>query len=228
MKPVAGGHERFRDRSDAGRTLAQHLQRYAGRSDVLVLGLPRGGVVVAGEVAAALGLAFDIWLVRKLGVPDQPELALGAISSQDVVHIDERLVQELGIPAHAVRSVIEREQRELVRRERVYRRGRSAPRIGGQTLLVVDDGIATGSTMRAALIALRSLAPERIVVAVPVASREARAELAELVDELVCLVCPAPFYAVGTWYDEFAQTSDEEVIAWLDRLQPKGPTAPRP
>jgi putative phosphoribosyl transferase len=219
-------HRRFRDRAEAGRALASSLAQYARRSDVLVLGLPRGGVVVAGEVAAALGVDLDIWLVRKLGAPDQPELALGAIASQDVVYVDERLVHELGIPAHAVEAAVERERRELARRDRVYRRGRPAPRIRGRTLLVVDDGIATGSTMRAALVSLRSLSPARIVVAVPVAARGARNDLADLVDEYVCLLCPEPLYAVGSWYDEFAATSDEEVIAWLDRLQPSDSGTP--
>jgi putative phosphoribosyl transferase len=222
--PTARGG-RFHDRVDAGRALAQQLRQYAGRSDVLVLGLPRGGVVVAGEVAEALGLQFDIWLVRKLGVPDQPELALGAISSGDVVYVDERLVRELGIPSDAIQSAVERERRELARRERVYRRGRPAPRIRGRTLLVVDDGIATGSTMRAALVSLQSLSPARIVVAVPVAACEAQGDLADLVDEYVCLASPQPFNAVGAWYDEFAETSDEEVIAWLDRLAPADPGA---
>jgi len=216
---IAAEPGRFRDRADAGRALAQRLQRYARRPDVLVLGLPRGGAVVAGEVAAALGVEFNIWLVRKLGVPGHSELAMGAISSQDVVYVDKGLVRSMGVTADAVRGVNERERRELARRERVYRRGHEAPRIEGRTLLVVDDGIATGSTMRAALVALRSLAPARIVVAVPVASREARAELAELADEWVCLACPERFEAVGAWYEEFEPTSDEEVVAWLDRLR---------
>jgi putative phosphoribosyl transferase len=217
--PVSDEHERFRNRADAGRALAQRLMRYARRSDTLVLGLPRGGVVVAGEVAVALGLPLDLWVVRKLGAPEQPELALGAISSHDVVFVDEPLVRSLGLAVHTVQGIVERERRELARRECVYRRGRPAPRIAGQTLLVVDDGVATGSTMRAALVALRSLSPEHIVVAVPVASREARSELAALADECVCLVCPEPFHAVGAWYDDFAETSDDEVIAWLDRAQ---------
>lgn len=218
VPPPAAPPGRFHDRAEAGRALAERLRAYAGRPEALVLGLPRGGVIVAGEVAAALGLPFDIWLVRKLGVPGQPELAFGALSSQGVEYVDEHLVGVLGIPAHARRAVVERERRELERRERAYRRGRPEPRIRGRTLLVVDDGIATGSTMRAALVALRSLAPARIVLAVPVAAREALHGLAELVDELVCLGCPEPFEAVGAWYDEFAQTTDEEVVAWLDRL----------
>jgi putative phosphoribosyl transferase len=205
----------FRDRSEAGRFLASQLSRYAGRPDVLVLALPRGGVPVGDEVARALGAPLDVFLVRKLGVPGHGELAMGAIASGGVRVLNQDVVEALGIPPAAIEAVAEREARELARREREYRDGRPAPDVRGRTMILVDDGLATGSTMRAAVAALRQLGPAAIVVAVPTAARETCDELRPLVDEVVCASTPRPFRAVGLWYDDFSQTTDEEVRALL-------------
>lgn len=208
---------RFRDRTEAGRFLASRLGSYTGRPDVLVLALPRGGVPVGYEVARALGSPLDVFLVRKLGVPDHEELAMGAIATGGVRVINEDVVASLGIPAAAIEEASDREARELERREAEYRDGRPAPDVRGRTVLLVDDGLATGSTMRAAVAALRQQGPAAIVVAVPIAARETCEELGELVEEIVCAATPHPFRAVGLWYDDFAQTTDEEVRALLAR-----------
>ena len=202
---------RFRDRADAGRLLAERLSHYAGRDDVLVLGLPRGGVPVAAEVARALGASFDVFLVRKLGLPGQEELAMGAIASGGARVLNEELVETLGIPEALIDAVAAREEEELRRRERLYRGERPPPEVEGKTVILVDDGLATGSSMRAAVAALRRRRPARIVVAVPTAPVSTCEELRPEVDELVCARTPQPFYAVGIWYENFNQTTDEEV-----------------
>jgi erythromycin esterase-like protein/adenine/guanine phosphoribosyltransferase-like PRPP-binding protein len=207
----------FRDRHDAGRTLAEHLRAYANRDDAIVLALPRGGVPVGYEVAEALNLPLDIFLVRKLGVPGHEELAMGAIASGGVRVLNDDVIQSLRIPEAAIDAVAAMEQRELARRERLYRGSRPAPEIRGRTVILVDDGIATGSTMRAAVEALRRLGAERIVVAVPVAAPSVCDAFQEIADEAVCAFTPEPFYAVGLWYEEFGQTSDDEVQQLLAR-----------
>ncbi len=209
---------RFADREDAGRALAVRLVEYADRDDVLVFGLPRGGVPVAAQVAAALHAPLDVLLVRKLGVPGHEEFAMGAIASGGIVDIDENIVRSLGVTRTQVGHVLERETAELDRRERVYRRGREMPPVRGKTVIVVDDGLATGATMRAAVSALRKLDPARIVAATPVASNEACDELRRHADECVCVSTPEPFYAVGVWYRDFTPTTDEEVTTWLNRF----------
>jgi putative phosphoribosyl transferase len=209
--------ERFRDRSDAGRRLAAQLTRYAGRPDVLVLALPRGGVPVAFEVAQALGAPLDVFLVRKLGMPGHEEFAIGAIASGGVRVVNEDTLRDYGISAQQVDAVAEAEQRELERRERQYRGPRPFPSVAGRTVILIDDGLATGSTMRAAVRALREEGPARIVVAVPTAPPETCADLRALVDDVVCLMTPEPFYAVGLWYEDFAQTTDDEVRELLER-----------
>jgi putative phosphoribosyl transferase len=215
----------FVDRRQAGRILAQHLRSYAGRADVIVLGLPRGGVPVADEVAQALGAPLDVFLVRKLGAPGHEELAMGAIASGDVVVINEEVVRVLKISPEEVTTEVENEREELIRREALYRDGRPAPDVQGKTVILIDDGLATGSTMRAAVTALRQQQPARIVVAVPVGAASTCAELAELADECVCAIAPEDFRAVGLWYDDFAQTGDDEVCDLLARAA-RGKTAP--
>jgi predicted phosphoribosyltransferase len=201
----------FRNRVDAGRQLAAQLHRYAGRPDVVVLALPRGGVPVGYEVARALGAALDIFVVRKLGVPGRQELAMGAIASGGVRVLNEDVLRELPISDEEVDAVAAQEQRELARREEAYRDGRPAADVRGKVVILVDDGLATGATMRAGVKALRKLRPGRIVVAVPVGARTTCADLEREADEVVCAHEPEPFFAVGLWYEDFAQTSDEEV-----------------
>src|SRR5215471_6540480 len=186
----------FRDRADAGRQLLERLRAYRGRPDLIVLGLPRGGIPVAYEVARVLGAPLDVFLVRKLGVPGQEELAMGAIASGGVRVLNEETVRALDIPEETIDEVAEREQDELERRQRAYRDDRAPPDVHGSTVILVDDGLATGSTMRAAIVALRQLGPARIVVAVPVASVDTCGELRRQVDEIVCVRIPEPFYAV--------------------------------
>ncbi|WP_029214532.1 phosphoribosyltransferase [Kallotenue papyrolyticum] len=210
-------HPPFRDRYDAGRRLAQRLMSYAGRSDVLVLALPRGGVPVGYEVARALGAPLDVLVVRKLGVPGHEELAMGAIATGGIRVTYDEVVHELGIPQEVIDAVTAREQRELLRREQAYRDGRPPPQVRGKTVILVDDGLATGTTMRAAAMALRQQAPARIIVAVPVAAPGSTRQLVGLVDGVVTLLQPEPFYGVGLWYQDFTQTSDEEVRALLAR-----------
>jgi len=209
--------DRFRDRSEAGQILAAKLSAYANRPDVLVLGLPRGGVPVAFEVARALDAPLDVFLVRKLGVPGHEELAMGAIASGGVVVLNDAVVRALGIPDSAIDAVAADEQRELDRRERSYRDARPPPDVRDRTVILVDDGLATGSTMRAAAAALCEQHPDRLVVAVPVAAPETCDELASEVDEIVCTITPEPFYAVGLWYEDFSQTTDQEVRDLLVR-----------
>ena len=206
---------RFADRTEAGRALARALARHAG-PETLVLALPRGGVPVAAEVARALEAPLDVFLVRKLGVPGHEELAFGAIASGGIRVYNDEIVRLANLDAGAIERVAADEARELDRRERAYRRGRAAPSPRGRDVIVVDDGLATGATMRAAVRALRRLAPRRIVVAVPVASEEAVADLAREADDVVSVETPRPFHGVGAWYRDFSQTTDEEVRAVLD------------
>jgi predicted phosphoribosyltransferase len=207
----------FRDRRDAGRTVAGLLHEYRNRPDVVVLGVPRGGVPVAYEVARALEAPLDVFVVRKLGVPWRPELAMGAIASGGVVVINDDVVRGLHIEPAVVQRAAEREGRELLRREQAYRDGRQMPELAGKTAILVDDGLATGSTMRAAALAVRQLNPARVVVAVPVAAAETCDDFRDVVDEIVCSVTPRPFRAVGLWYEDFSQTSDEEAGELLTR-----------
>jgi predicted phosphoribosyltransferase len=207
----------FRDRREAGRLLAGKLAAYANRPDVLVLALPRGGVPVAYEVARALRAPLDVFVVRKLGVPGYEELAMGAVATGGVRVLNEQLVKRLGIPDHLIDAVAAREQQELARRERLYRGGRPTPDVRGRTVVLVDDGLATGATMHAAVAALRQLQPVRIVVAVPTASPETCEEMRSEVDDVICAITPEPFHAVGRWYQDFSQTSDEEVRELLAR-----------
>jgi len=207
----------FRDRSDAGRTLAARLAQYTGREDVLVLALPRGGVPVGYEIAQALQLPLDVFVVRKLGTPGQPELAMGAIASGGVLVVNRDVVDTLGIPDYMVREAAEMEQRERERRERQYRGDRPPLNVQGRTVILVDDGLATGSTMRAAAAALKQQQAARIVVAVPVAAPQTCEQLRAEVDEMICAATPEPFLAVGQWYRDFSQTSDDEVRELLER-----------
>ena len=202
---------RFRDRVDAGRVLARELDAYRGRPDVLVLALPRGGVPVAFEVARELGAPLDVFVVRKLGMPGHEEYAIGAIATGGVRIINEEAIRTFGVTHAEIEAVTAEERLELERRERRYRDGRPAPDIDGKTVILVDDGLATGSTMRAAVEALRQEEPPRLVVAVPTAAPETCREIGALVDDMVCAITPEPFYAVGLWYDDFGQTTDEEV-----------------
>jgi putative phosphoribosyl transferase len=216
---------RFRDRAEAGRVLAAKLAAYASRPDVLVLALPRGGVPVGYEVARALGAPLDVYLVRKLGVPGQKELAMGAIATGGARVLNKAVVDALRIPPETIEAVAAAEQLELERRERLYRGNRPPPDVRGRTVILVDDGLATGATMRAAVAALRQQQPARIVVAVPIASPSTCEELRAEVDEVVCAVTPEPFYAIGLWYEDFAPTTDEEVRALLERAAHSQPAA---
>lgn len=201
----------FRDRYDAGRELAGELAHYAGRRDVQVLALPRGGVPVASEVARALDVPLDVFLVRKLGVPGQKELAMGAIAMGGVRLLNTEIVRRLRIPPEVLERITRDEREELERRERLYRGDRPPPEVRGKTAILIDDGLATGASMRAAVAALRQLEPARTVIAVPVAAPSSCEEFRSEVDEVVCARTPEPFYAVGLWYEDFSQTSDEEV-----------------
>jgi erythromycin esterase-like protein/predicted phosphoribosyltransferase len=202
---------RFPNRTDAGRQLADRLLEYANRSDVIVLALPRGGLPVAHEVAARLKAPLDVFLVRKLGVPGHPELAMGAIAAGGVAVLSEGLIKQLGIPRALVDQVAARERLELERRDVAYRGGRRPVMVKDRTVILVDDGLATGSTMQAAILALRQQAPARIVVAAPVGARETCERLGRVADRVVCVSTPEPFDAVGLWYEDFSQTTDDEV-----------------
>lgn len=201
----------FRNRTEAGRALAAALTDYTGRSDVVVLALPRGGVPVASEVASRLPAPLDVFLVRKLGVPGHPELAMGAIASGGIEVLSRDLIRDLQIPAHLVEDVAVRERLELDRRDRLFRGDRQPPAVRGRTVVLVDDGLATGSSMEAAILAVRQIEPAKIVVAVPVGAPETCERLRRLADEVVCLATPSPFSAVGQWYEDFSQTTDDEV-----------------
>ena len=205
----------FRDRPQAGQLLSKKLAGYANREDVIVLALPRGGVPVAREIARSLHAPLDVFLVRKLGVPGQEELAMGAIASGGVRILNQDIVQAMAIPAHVIDSVTSTEVQELARRERLYRGDRPAPDVIDRTVILVDDGLATGATMRAAVAALRRK-PKRIVIAVPIAAVPTRQEFAREVDEIVCLHTPEPFFSVGFWYDDFSQTTDEDIREMLE------------
>jgi predicted phosphoribosyltransferase len=209
--------ERFHDRREAGILLARALSRYAGRGDVTVLGLPRGGVPVAYEVAAALDAPLDVLVVRKIGVPGHEELAMGAIASGGIQVMDPRMAEQLGSSPRNVRERIDAERAELERRERAFRGDRGHPELAGRTVILVDDGLATGSSMYAAVAAVGTRKPAHIVVAVPVGSPEVCQAFRTHVDDVVCLRMPDPMYAVGLWYEDFSQTSDAEVRALLDR-----------
>jgi putative phosphoribosyl transferase len=207
----------FRNRTESGQLLARKLGRYAGRPDIIVLALPRGGVPVAYEVARALRAPLDVFLVRKLGVPGQEELAMGAIATGGIRVLNEDVVRELKIPPRVIDSVAAKEAQELERRERLYRGERPAPDVNGRIVILVDDGLATGSSMRAAVAALRQKNPRRIVVAVPIAAAATCRELESEVDEIVCYETPEPFYSVGLGYEDFSQTTDEEIRQLLER-----------
>jgi putative phosphoribosyl transferase len=215
------GEKVFRNREEAGRLLARALTDYAGREDVVVFGLPRGGVPVAAEVARALGAPLDVLVVRKLGAPGQEELALGAIGEGGVRVLNEHLVRDLGLSGEAIDRIAGREERELERRVAVYRGGHEALEVEGKTVIVVDDGVATGATMRAGLQTLRALGASRIVAAAPVGAADSVALLEDDADDVVVLETPAWFSAVGQWYEDFGQTSDEEVRGLLARNRKK-------
>ena len=204
--------EPFRDRREAGRVLARALQKYANRDDVVVLALPRGGVPVAFEVAEALGAPLDVFLVRKLGTPGQRELAMGAIASGGIRVLNDEVVRWLGITPEQIELVARQEQLELDRRQQAYLEGRPAAPLEGRVVILVDDGLATGSTMKAAVQAVRQRHPQRVIVAVPVGARDTCSEMRALADEIVCARMPEPFSAVGLWYRNFDQTTDEEVM----------------
>jgi predicted phosphoribosyltransferase len=203
--------QRFRDRREAGRSLATELTSYANRPDVVVLALPRGGVPVAYEVARALAAPFDVFLVRKLGVPGHEELAMGAVATGGVRVLNREIVEALNLPEPVIDRVAAQELEELRRRERLYRGDRPSPELAGHCVILVDDGLATGATMRAAIQGLRQQQPARIVVAVPTASPDTCEPLRVEADEVVCAMTPEPFFAVGHWYDDFSQTTDDEV-----------------
>lgn len=207
----------FRDRNDAGRNLARELTHYAGRNDVLVLALPRGGLPVGFEIAHALYAPLDIFLVRKLGVPGYEELAMGAIASGGTMVLNESVIAHRRITPEQIKKVREREACELARREMAFRESRSPISVCDRICILVDDGLATGSTMRAAVQALRKQNPARIVVAVPVASAEVCEEFQSLTGEVICLYTPEPFMAVGHWYDDFTQLTDKDVRSYLQR-----------
>ena len=226
MRPYSSRTVRFSDRHQAGRVLATRLAAYAGRSDVVVLGLPRGGVPVASEVASALGAPLDVFVVRKLGVPYQPELAMGAIASGGLRVINDDVIAAARISPAMLESTTRAEQRELERREHAYRNGRRAVPLKDQVVILIDDGLATGSTMRAAVEAVRRLEPSRVVVAVPVGAPETCHDLAQMADDVICVETPVPFSAVGLWYDDFSQTTDDEVRALLDAAA-RAPAGPR-
>ena len=211
---------RFRDRSEAGRRLAELLAQYAGRPDVLVLALPRGGVPVGFEVARALGAPLDVFVVRKLGVPGHEELAFGAVATGDARVLNAEVVRRIGIDDETIESLSAEARREVERRERLYRGDRPPPDVREKTAILVDDGLATGATMRAAVAALREQHPSRIVVAVPTGSPETCQELAAEADSVVAVTTPEPFLAVGFWYEDFSQTTDDEVRALLAEAAP--------
>ncbi|HEY5611217.1 MAG TPA: phosphoribosyltransferase [Thermoanaerobaculia bacterium] len=218
--------QRYRNREEAGRVLARALGHYAGRPDVVLLALPRGGVPIAFEVAEALDAPLDVFVVRKLGVPGHEELAMGAIATGDTRVLNHGVIRDLAISSALIDEVTVAERRELERREKKYRGERPPLDLRGRTVILIDDGLATGSTMRAAIAAVRQKSPTKIVVGVPVAPTDACEDLNGEVDEIVCARTPEPFYAVGLWYEEFDQTTDEEVHDLLERSRARS-LAPR-
>jgi len=211
----------FRNRQEAGRSLAWRLQEYAGRDDVLVLGVPRGGIPVAFEIAEALRAPLDVFIVRKLGIPGREEVALGAIASGGVRILDRRILRVLAIDLSKLERIIAEAEQELKRRELIYRGVGPPVPVAERTVILVDDGVATGSSLLAGIRALRQLRPARIILAVPVAPPEVCNELSREVDEMVCVATPKPFRAVGQFYDDFSQVHDEEVIGLLSRNRQK-------
>ena len=209
----------FRNRTEAGRFLARKLMKYAGHGNVLVLALPRGGAPVAFEVASALGAPLDVLVVRKLGVPGREELAMGAIASGGVRVINHPVVEAMGIPDRVIDAVEARERRELDRREKAYRGNRPFPDVEGQTVILVDDGVATGSTELAAIGALRQLGAQRIVMAAPTVARSTYGQLIRAVDDFAAVIVPEEFFGVGEWYEDFSQTTDEEVRTFLEQAE---------
>jgi predicted phosphoribosyltransferase len=211
---------RFLDRREAGQRLAQELGAYRDRTDVLVLALPRGGVPVAAQVASILKVPMDVFVVRKLGLPGQPELAMGAIASGGVRVLNSEVVGALGISEEVIDAVTAEEQKELERRERAYRDDRPPPEVEGKTVIIVDDGIATGSTMIAAVSALRQLNAARVVVAVPTVALSSYYQIRRVADDVAAVIMPEQFYGVGQWYEDFSQTTDAEVRQLLSQFTP--------
>lgn len=209
----------FWNRKQAGERLAKRLMGYADREDVLILALPRGGVPVGFEIARVLHAPLDVFVVRKLGTPGQEELAMGAIAPGGIRELNRDIVDTLMISDETLEMIVRQEQAELERREKAYRGDRPRPEIRGKTVILVDDGLATGASMRAAVHAIRTMSPEKIIVAVPVGAVDTCKDFRNLADEIVCLEKPEPFYGVGAWYEDFSQTSDEEVREFLDRAQ---------
>jgi len=219
-EPAAAQREkptRFRDRTQAGTYLAEQLGRYRGRADLLVLGIPRGGVPVAFEIAGALDAPLDVLVVRKLGLPGQPELAMGAIASGGIRVVNNDVVAGPRIPKRVIDAVARREQHELERRERIFRGDRKAIDPGGRTVILVDNGLATGSTIRAAIASVRQHQPARLIVAVPVAATPVYTAIVAVADEIVCPIVSDSFFAVGQWYDDFSQTTDDDVCHLLQQ-----------
>jgi len=213
----------YRDRYEAGRTLAELLQEYRGREEVIVLALPRGGVPVGYEIARALGVPLDVFIVRKLGVPGHEELAMGATASGNVTVVNREVVDELRIPQSELQRVQAREAKEIARRESLYRDSRPRPGIEGKTVILVDDGLATGSTMRAAIEAVRKRNPKQVIMAVPAASEETCNAFRKEADDVICAITPDPFVAVGLWYEDFSPTTDEEVRELLNKAAEEEP-----
>lgn len=207
----------FKDRTEAGHMLAKQLEQYAGRDDTVLLALPRGGVPVGFEVAKALQAPMDVLIIRKLGVPGQEELAMGAVASGGVLVINQEVVRLYGIKESTIDSVAKKELQELERRERLYRHGRPWPELTNKIVILLDDGLATGTSMRAAVSALRFFKPAHVVVAVPTAPVDTCREFQEEVDDVICATTPEPFVAIGAWYEDFRQTTDEEVQSLLDQ-----------
>ena len=207
--------DKYSHRQEAGKQLAEYLMAYANRQDVLVLALPRGGVPVGFEIAKALNVPLDVFIVRKLGVPGHAELAMGAIALGGVCVFNEEIIRELHVSKDEIQAVIQKEEQELARREMAYRGHHPFPSLNDKIIILVDDGIATGATIRVAVKALEQLNPARIIIAVPVADKQLCENIQPLVDEFICPLRPLHFYAVGAWYEDFSQTEDEEVYALL-------------
>lgn len=208
--------EKYRNRQEAGKFLAQSLQGYANRPDVYILALPRGGVPVAYEIAKTLHAPLDVFIVRKLGVPGHTELAMGAVAVGGIHVFNDEIIRDLRISDDEIQAIIAKEQEEIKRRESLYRGNTAFPSLKDKTVILVDDGIATGATMRAAILALRQVQPAELVVAVPVAEKTLCDKMQLLVDKLICPLRPTHFYAVGAWYDDFSQTEDDEVYTLLN------------